>query len=109
MEPCVAKHATPLIALALALCAGAAHAAPGDAALGAYLAGECTSCHQADGRQNAGIPAITGWPEEQFLAVMRSYQSNERENAVMRTIAARFSDEELAALAAYFATLPASR
>lgn len=109
MEPC-RKPAAPLIALSLTLqLAWPAHAAPGDAALGAYLSAECTGCHQASGRQQGGIPAITGWPQEQFVAVMRSYRAKERENAAMRTVAARFSDAELAALAAYFATLPANR
>jgi cytochrome c553 len=109
MEPC-RKPAAPLIALSLTLLlATSAHAAPGDAALGAYLSAECTGCHQASGRPQGGMPAITGWPQEQFVAVMRSYRAKERENAVMRIVAARFSDAELAALAAYFATLPASR
>jgi cytochrome c553 len=109
MEPC-RKPAAPLIALPFALMLGAAaQATPGDAALGAYLSAECTSCHQASGRQQGGIPAITGWPQEQFVAAMRAYRAKERENQVMQTVAARFSDEELSALAAHFAALPASR
>ena len=113
MEPC-RKPAAPLTALPLALPLAlflgmAAHAAPGDAALGAYLAAECTGCHQASGRQQDGIPAITGWPQDQFVAVMRAYRAKSRENQLMQTVAARFSDEELSALAAYFAALPTSR
>lgn len=109
MEPC-RKPTAPLTVLSLALLlTTSAHAATGDAALGAYLAAECTGCHQASGRQQGGIPAITGWPQEQFVAVMRAYRAKERQNAAMRAVAARFSDAELAALAAYFATLPASR
>lgn len=76
----------------------------GDMALGRHLAGECVTCHPRDNR-NAGIPVIVGWPPDQFIAVLRSYKAKERDNPVMQSVAASLSDEEMAALAAYFATL----
>jgi cytochrome c len=80
----------------------AAHAA--DIAFGEYLSGECMACHRKDG-QEKGIPAIIGWPDDQFVAVMQSYKTKDRPNAIMQTIAGKLGDAELAALAAYFATL----
>lgn len=77
----------------------------GDRDLGQYLSAECVTCHQASGLSD-GIPPIVGWPEEVFVAVMGEYKSNRRENPVMRTLAARLGDEEIAALAAYFRSLP---
>lgn len=74
----------------------------GDPAYGAYLSGECTSCHQADG-SNEGIPSITHWPERNFVAAMHAYKQKLRPHPVMQMIAGRLSDEEIAALAAYFA------
>lgn len=82
-----------------------ASAVKGDRALGEYLSSECVTCHQKSGKVVGGVPAIVGWPEEQFLAVMHSYQKGDRENPIMRTIAGQFKDEELAALAAYFGSL----
>jgi cytochrome c len=38
---------------------------------------------------------------------MNGYRLKVRPNPVMQTIAARLSDEEIAALAAYFGSLPA--
>ena len=76
----------------------------GDPEYGEYLSGECTTCHQADG-DDAGIPAITGWPEARFVLAMRDYRDKSRDHPVMQMIAARLGDEEIAALAAYFATL----
>jgi len=70
-------------------------------ALGQYLASECTACHQLSGA-STGIPPIVGWPKDQFVAVVKSYRAKERDNEVMQTIAARLTDEEIAALAAYF-------
>lgn len=73
-----------------------------DAAFGAYLASECVTCHRADG-QNKGIPSITGWPVDQFVAVMQSYRNKDRPNPTMQIIAGRLSDHEMSALAAYYA------
>lgn len=86
---------------------GFAHAAFGnDVEYGAYLASECASCHRAGGDEERQIPSITGLEAETFMAVMRGYKSKELENVAMQTIAGGLDDEQLAALAAYFATLP---
>lgn len=72
-----------------------------DAAFGQYLAGECVACHRADG-QDKGIPAIIGWSEDQFVAVLKAYKDKERANVVMQTIAGKLKDDEMTALAAYY-------
>ena len=76
----------------------------GDPAYGQYLSGECTTCHQADGGAD-GIPSITGWPVEDFVLAMHAYKKNIRVNPAMNMMASRLSDEEIAALAAYFNAL----
>jgi cytochrome c553 len=95
------------IRLVLALAAGlttAPAAAQGDKALGEYLSSECVTCHQLSGRYQ-GIPPIVGWPEQSFVEIMDEYRSKKRVNPVMQTIAAKFSKDEIAALAAYFASV----
>lgn len=72
----------------------------GDPDYGEYLAGECASCHQAGGTD--GIPSIYGWPTRDFVTAMHAYKGEHRQNPVMRMVAARLSNEEIAALAAYF-------
>ncbi|WP_193142496.1 MULTISPECIES: c-type cytochrome [unclassified Meridianimarinicoccus] len=76
----------------------------GDPDYGAYLSSECSTCHQRDGG-DAGIPAITLWPEEDFVVAMHAYKQKLRPHPVMQMMAGRLSDEEIAALAAYFARL----
>jgi cytochrome c553 len=76
--------------------------AKGDKALGEYLASECVTCHQLSGKQVGAIPAIVGVDAESFVALMNTYRKKERDNQVMQAIAAKFTDEEIAALAAYF-------
>lgn len=76
----------------------------GDLAWGEYLSSECKTCHQADGAAD-GIPSITYWPEENFVIAMHAYKQKIRPNPVMQLMAGRLSDEEIAALAAYFAKI----
>ncbi len=73
----------------------------GDPEYGAYLSSECTTCHQASGG-DAGIPSIVLWPEEDFVTAMHAYKEKVRPNQVMQLVAGRLSNEEIAALAAYF-------
>jgi cytochrome c553 len=97
-----------LLSLALSIAAAAglpAGGAGGDRALGAHLAGECVTCHLPSGRQVGGIPAIVGWPETSFIAVMQAYAARQRDHALMQAVAAKFTADELAALAAYFGSL----
>lgn len=76
----------------------------GDPDYGEYLSTECTTCHRADGG-DSGIPSITLWPEEDFVIAMHAYKNEYRAHPVMQMIAGRLSDEEIAALAAYFGSL----
>ena len=89
-------HLDPAVQLILAI--------TGDPAYGEYLASECTTCHQRDG-SDQGIPSVTGWPIEDFVLAMHAYKVKDRPHPVMQMMAGRLSDEEIAALAAYFATL----
>lgn len=73
----------------------------GDRDYGEYLASECQTCHQRDG-SDRGIPSITGWPIEDFVVAMHAYKRQVRPHMVMQSYAGRLTDEEIAALAAYF-------
>jgi cytochrome c553 len=74
-----------------------------DVELGRYLSSECVTCH-GQARSNGAIPDIYGMPESTFVDVVKAYREKRLANQVMQTIATRLSDEEIAALAAYFAT-----
>lgn len=75
-----------------------------DPAYGEYLSSECVACHRRDG-QDKGIPPIIGWPRDQFIAVLQSYKTKDRQNQVMQTITGRLSDDDMAALAAFYGSL----
>lgn len=77
----------------------------GDVAFGEYLSSLCVTCHLPSGKAVGGIPPIVAWPEDQFIAVINSYRWKDRDSEVMRTVTAQLTDEEIAALAAYFGGL----
>lgn len=76
----------------------------GDIEYGEYLSTECTTCHLRSGA-NDGIPGIINWDEEDFVVAMHTYRQGLRPHQVMQNVASRLGDEEIAALAAYFAAL----
>ena len=107
------SHSGAALAGAAALAGGLLTGLPtvagaGDTQLGAYLAGECTTCHRS-GPAREGIPSIFGLSESSFVSAMQAYRSGERKAAVMRSVAAAFSDREIEALARYFATVGTQR
>jgi cytochrome c len=76
----------------------------GDPDYGEYLAGECVTCHQASGHAD-GIPSIVGLPRDYFVKSLFEYKTNVRSNEVMKLRVNNLANEEIAALAAYFAGL----
>lgn len=93
--------------VSMALMVPAWHSAiAGDRELGQYLSSECTTCHQISGAAAGAIPPITGWPEDQFIAIMTAYKTKQRDNPVMQSVAGRLSQDDIAALAAFFGSLP---
>jgi cytochrome c len=76
-------------------------AAP-DVELGRYLSAECVTCHRGATAKST-IPNIYGLAEKTFVAVIKAYREKRLNNAVMQNIAGRLKDEEIEALAAYFA------
>lgn len=86
--------------------AGAGAAAEPDAAL---LAAACTSCHGPGGQgpvKGGAIPALAGKPEADLLAALRDYRSGTRAGTIMGRITKGYSDQQLAALAAWYGGRP---
>ena len=76
----------------------------GDLAYGEYLASDCQTCHRAD-NSNQGIPGINGREITEIVYALHEYKNKYRKNQVMQMMAGGLGDEEIAALASYFASL----
>ena len=88
----------------LILTLGVAQAA-GEAAAGKVKAASCAGCHGPNGQGVAPNPALAGKSEDQLLQDLQEYKSGKRTNAVMKALAAGLSDQDMANLAAYYASL----
>jgi cytochrome c553 len=79
--------------------------AAGDVQAGKAKAGMCAGCHGANGEGVAPNPALAGKKEDQLIQAMKDYKSGRRDNAVMKAFASQLSDQDMANLAAYYASL----
>ncbi len=99
------RVAKKILGMAVLLGGGGATAGEADrVAYGEYLSSQCVTCHQASG-EDKGIPPIIGWDVASFVQVMESFRNRELKNPVMQSIAGSLTDEDILALASYFATV----
>ncbi len=91
----------------LMLAAGGVQAG-GDAAKGAELAVDCADCHGDDGLGDEDIPAIAGMDAAEQLKELMDFKSGAREDedGDMTDSVEDLSEQDMADIAAYFATLP---
>ena len=90
----------------LMLTAGAVQAG-GDPARGQELSVDCADCHGEDGKGDPDNPPIAGLDETEHLNMLKAYKSGERvdEEEVMLMFTEELSEQDMADLAAYYATL----
>lgn len=93
--------------LAAGLLSGTAMAA--DVAAGKAKAAVCAACHGADGvAVIPGYPNLKGQNEQYLVTSIKAYKNKERNGglaAVMQAQASMLSDEDIANVAAYYASL----
>lgn len=100
-QPSLAAVTCSVVAL---LAAGAASGA-GDPAAGKEKSQTCTACHGEDGISVAPqFPILAGQYEDYLVAALRQYRSGKRRNAVMSGFATGLSDQDIADLAAWYAS-----
>ncbi|MDK9773205.1 cytochrome c [Vibrio sp. B181a] len=94
--------------VALTMLSGQALAA-GDVAAGQAKAGVCAACHGADGiAVIPGYPNLKGQNEQYIASSIKAYKAGQRTGGlapVMQAQANLLSDEDIANLAAYYASL----
>ena len=93
------------IAAAVAVGAMTSTANAGDAKAGEAKIGTCMACHGKDGKGTTPIyPNIGGQNEQYLVASLKAYKSGERNNAIMKPMAAMLSDADVENVAAYYAS-----
>ncbi|MEE8428101.1 MAG: cytochrome c [Gammaproteobacteria bacterium] len=79
--------------------------AAGDIALGKTKAAQCAGCHGADGRGNEPNPSLAGKDLQYLAKQMHDYKSGARQHAMMGMLMKPLGDQDIADLAAYYASL----
>jgi cytochrome subunit of sulfide dehydrogenase len=82
-----------------ASCAVAAEA-PGVAAPPG--ASSCSGCHAASAAVETPVPRLAGLPAARIAEEMRAFRGGTRPGTIMPRLAKGFSDDEIAALAAWY-------
>lgn len=99
-------------ACSLAAVGSLSHAAEGDAAAGKAKTSMCAGCHGIPGYKTAfpgvySVPRLGGQHAAYIVKALQEYKAGNRSHPSMRGIAAGLSDQDMADLAAYYATDPA--
>ncbi len=93
-----------VVALAALGIVGSAHAA-GDIQAGKAKTAACAGCHGANGQGVAPNPQLAGKTENQLIQALNDYKSGKRDNAIMKGMTSALSDQDIANVAAYYASL----
>jgi len=101
------KNKLAILAIFVLLLAAGPLQAGGDAANGQALSADCADCHGADGKGDDDSPALAGMAEAEFIAALQGYASGDRvdESEMMADYATGLSEQDMADLAAYYASL----
>ena len=88
----------------LLLCTTMSHA--GDVEAGKAKSMTCAACHGGTGISPVGLyPNLAGQKEEYLVVQITAFRDGTRENAQMSPMVSGLSDEDIANLAAYYASL----
>lgn len=100
----------PEIYLALvALLVAPAVSLAADAKAGRTLAGQCQVCHGLDGIAKIPIaPHLAGESEMYLQTQLKAFRSGKREHEMMTVVAKDLTDQEIADLAAWYASIAIS-
>lgn len=90
----------------LMLAASALPALAADAAAGKAKSGQCATCHGVNGlSQLPNAPHLAGQPELYLAAQIKAYRDGTRKDAMMNVIAKPLKDDDIANLAAWYASI----
>ena len=67
-------------------------------------AAACSGCHPASARVTSAVPRLAGRDAAAIVKAMQDFRSGTRTGTVMDRIAKCFTDEEIQAIAAWYAT-----
>ena len=67
-------------------------------------AAACSGCHPASARVTSPVPRLAGLDQARIVRAMEEFRSGKRSATVMDRIAKGFTDDEIQAIAAWYAS-----
>jgi len=80
-----------------------------DAGQARYVAANCANCHGTAGTARGGMPSLAGQSKERLAESFRAFRDGKRPATVMHQIAKGYTDQQIDAMAEYFASQKAAR
>jgi len=74
-----------------------------DSKLGRNLAAACANCHGTNGVSQPGMASLAGMERSTLTQQMQDFRAGKRPATIMHQIAKGYTDEQIDALAAWFA------
>ena len=93
--------AAMLAALLVPAGAAAQSAGPSGQAMGQT----CFVCHGPDGKSAGPVASLAGLPKDHIVRQMAEFKTDRRPGTIMNRIAKSYTDEQIAAIADFIATL----
>ena len=100
------KQAVIIACMAVLAGTTAVTAAGGDPVAGKARAAICSTCHGVDGNSPDPEvnPSLAGMDENYLFTATKAYANGEREHEIMRAMLLDFSDQDIANIAAFYAS-----
>ena len=92
------KTAAAVIGISLIASAAVASAQP------PVGAASCTGCHPSSAKVSSPVPRLAGLDRAAIVRAMQAFRSGQRAATVMDRVAKGFTDDEIQAIAAWYAT-----
>ena len=90
-------------ALALLAIAGTTHAQGVSPQQARSWAAGCANCHGTNGQAQPGLASLAGASKDETVQKMKEFKSGARPATLMHQLAKGYTDEQIEAIAAYFA------
>lgn len=91
-----------LAGTALSVSSGSGAERTGGPSLG-IMAATCTTCHGENGWNTGTVPSLSGLPAKEIRLLLFAFKSGEKFSTIMKRIMTPFGEDEIRALAEYFA------
>ena len=106
LQPPIRLAYPPLLAATLLLACGTAFGQNAQTLQIRSLAATCANCHGTDGKalQGDAMTPLAGMPTAYIVSQMQDFKEGKRPATIMHQLAKGYSNEQIEAIAAYFAS-----